>query len=368
MWIESTASGKYKACERYTDPISGKTKKATVTLDKDTKAARKAAEEALRAKIEQILSFDPTLSDPTLAELLKYYIEYQKKTGIQPNTYARNQVICQQMINLLGPTTKARSLTARMITSKLLSADIENSTRNTYLTRFRAMLRWAYKNDYIESAEFLQKIDRFPDDKAREKIEEKYLEPEEVKALLEGMKIPRWRLLTEFLVLSGLRIGEALALDDKDVTDVISVTKTMDIMTMIRKDRTKTDSSTREVFIQPELKEVVDRIRLYVKKDKVRNQYLSGLFFPASDGGFIQYAGYRVYLGKVSASVIHHKITPHALRHTHVSILAAKGVSFEAIARRVGHEDSKITKDIYFHVTRDLVEHDKEEIRKIRIL
>ena len=42
----------------------------------------------------------------------------------------------------------------------------------------------------------------------------------------------------------------------------------------------------------------------------------------------------------------------HALRHTHVALMAANGADFEAIARRCGHADSRVTKDIYFHVTK----------------
>ena len=44
-------------------------------------------------------------------------------------------------------------------------------------------------------------------------------------------------------------------------------------------------------------------------------------------------------------------ITSHFFRHTHVSKLAELGVEWEVVRRRVGHKDSKTTKEIYFHVT-----------------
>ena len=89
------------------------------------------------------------------------------------------------------------------------------------------------------------------------------------------MDVAKWKLMTRFLILSGLRIGEAIALNDSDVAEAISVTKTMDIGTGERKIRTKTDCSTREVFVQPELEEVVQDIRQYFRVDKMKHGYRS---------------------------------------------------------------------------------------------
>lgn len=36
MWIEETKNGKYKAVERYTDYLTGKQKKVSVTMEKNT--------------------------------------------------------------------------------------------------------------------------------------------------------------------------------------------------------------------------------------------------------------------------------------------------------------------------------------------
>lgn len=367
MWTELTPNGKYKARERYVDPLTGKTKIITTTIDKDTKAARKAAEEILRDKIEKLIS-SPAAKEYTLEQLLDSYIAFQEESGIQPNTTRRNKSTVGSMIDLLGMDTIASKLSARYIVDRLIKADLKNSTRNNYLLRFGAMMRWAYKHDYVDDIGYLAKIDRFQESSVREKIIDKYLEAEEVKKLLGEMKVERWTLLTHFLVLSGLRIGEAIALDDADVTDVILVNKTMDIGTGECKERTKTDSSTREVYIQPELADVVDQIRAYVRKDSFKHGYRSGLFFPDDDGNYIQYPAYLKYLRENALSILGRRITPHTMRHTHVSLLAAEGLPLEAIARRVGHEDSQITKQIYYHVTEKQKYKDREQISKIRIL
>lgn len=43
----------------------------------------------------------------------------------------------------------------------------------------------------------------------------------------------------------------------------------------------------------------------------------------------------------------------HMLRHSHVSMLAEKGVPLKAIMEVVGHKDAKTTLQIYTHVTED---------------
>ena len=51
-----------------------------------------------------------------------------------------------------------------------------------------------------------------------------------------------------------------------------------------------------------------------------------------------------------------------------VVVLVGAGSIGVAIARRVGHHDSRITKDIYFHVTEGLKQKDDTQMEKIKIL
>ena len=209
---------------------------------------------------------------------------------------------------------------------------------------------------------YLQKIQPYPDNQ-KERIEDKYLSSDELKKLLSAMRVTHWKLLTEFLALSGLRIGEALALESKDVTDVISVTKTLDVRDGIVTKNAKTDAGNREVFIQPELEPVIKEIRRFALEDQMQRGYRSDLLFP-----MIEYAAYNKYLKITTKAVLNHKITPHALRHTHVSLLAEAGVPLDVISRRVGHEDSSITRKIYLHITEKQKEKDKDKIREVKIL
>ncbi|MEC0210303.1 tyrosine-type recombinase/integrase [Paenibacillus ehimensis] len=44
-------------------------------------------------------------------------------------------------------------------------------------------------------------------------------------------------------------------------------------------------------------------------------------------------------------------LTPHSLRHTHVTRLAEAGEQLAVIQERLGHKNDEITKRIYLHLT-----------------
>ena len=367
MWIEKTKQGNYKLCERYTDPISGRKRKASLTIENDSRAARKAAEELLREKIEKIFAGCDDEHVLTLGELKEYYIEAQKET-VRKQTWTRNDYTLDHALDIIGKDTPIDQISAKDIITRLKQSGKPNSTLNGYIMRLKAMLRWGYESEYLENISFVDRIKTFPDKEKKEKLQDKYLESDELDALLDSMKDTRWKLLTQFLALSGLRIGEAMALNDSDIDGTyIHVTKTYQFVDQVIEEGVKTDSSCRDVFIQPELEKCISKIRTFRKMDRARCGYVSRLFIPWKDGGILSYDAYRVYLARRSRE-IGHEITPHALRHTHVSLLAEQGVPLDVISRRVGHADSEITRKIYLHITEKRRDKDNDALKNIRLL
>ena len=49
---------------------------------------------------------------------------------------------------------------------------------------------------------------------------------------------------------------------------------------------------------------------------------------------------------------IHKNLVTHIFRHTHVSKLAEQGWPLNVIQHRVGHGNSRITRQIYLHITK----------------
>ena len=52
MWVEERSNGKFKFCERYTDYLTGKVKRVSVIMDKNTAQTRKIAQRTLEQKIQ----------------------------------------------------------------------------------------------------------------------------------------------------------------------------------------------------------------------------------------------------------------------------------------------------------------------------
>ena len=49
-------------------------------------------------------------------------------------------------------------------------------------------------------------------------------------------------------------------------------------------------------------------------------------------------------------------------------MLAAKGMNLEAISARLGHDDSRITKEIYFHRLEEMKEKENRQLDGIKLL
>lgn len=374
MWAEQQSNGKVKFIERYVNPMTGKTGKVSVTMEKDNRSTRKAAEKVLEQKIEQKLKELTSSTAPesvTLQDLVDAYRAEQKRT-VKASTYRRNFFYGNAMLETLGPDTLIDRLTAKYIRDRMYARDAKNSTINELLKRTKGILRWGYKNDYIADIAFLNKVSPLPDISYREKIEDKYLETEEFKRLISAMEVTKWKLLTEFLGLSGIRIGEALSLDKRDVDfndRCIHVTTTYDTNNLIDT-APKSPSSYRDVYMQDDLYDVCKQISTYMLRQSLVNGYgKSPVFFQGEDGGRANYAAYNKYIKENGRRILgREKITAHILRHTHTCMLAENGVQLETITRRLGHEDSKITKQIYLHITKKMRQNDNDQIASVKIM
>ena len=74
MWAEKTPAGKIKFVERYEDPMTGKSRKVSCTMDKDTRTTRKAAAQILDAEIQKRLTAAPSADHSlTLSGLVDLY-------------------------------------------------------------------------------------------------------------------------------------------------------------------------------------------------------------------------------------------------------------------------------------------------------
>lgn len=343
--------------ERTTDPHTGLVRIVSVKCSGKSLKARDEAYRALQDKIKKLgesrFRFFPTID--------VYLSEKQKEW--KPSTYTRTAYQFDMIKRILGDAYLDK-MTAGLIRAKFIETGKNNHTLNDYQYTIKAFWRWAYRNDFVKSQELADKLTSFREPPRKERIQDKYLETYEIKRLLTAMADTRFRLLSKFAILTGMRIGEIQAMEDSDVWgSIIRVNKTYDRMNRIVTSP-KSLESKREIHIQPELRVCIDQIREY--RDIIG--YDGPLFFPDTNGKRIDYSNYNDYLENVSLGALGRKITPHIFRHTHCSILVMNGLSYEAIMARLGHSDSKVTKQIYTHRMKELKEKENRQIDSIKLL
>ena len=358
MW-EQTRNGTLYLCERSYDPRTGRSKTVTVKIAKDTAGGRKEAQRRLLEKLEENKPKKMRLSD-----LIWLYEKELEKT-VRESTYRRNCCSLNTMLGILDDIY-LDYLTAGYVRTKLLETGRKNNSMNELLKRFKAMLMWGYRNDFI-GREVADKLTLFKDSTKKDRIADKFLEKEELQRLIECFDLERWALTTEFLALTGLRFGDNYykQLQDK----YISVTKSWSEAFRILGDP-KTKSSIREVYIQPELAEVIRKIRICMKKQKLMFRYEDhGYFFAGADGDRIGYAAYKKQLAEAAQKAgIEKNVTPHVLRHTMTSLFAEAGVPLEVISRRLGHDSSEMTRSIYLHITKIHRTKDNQKVKDVTLL
>lgn len=162
-----------------------------------------------------------------------------------------------------------------------------------------------------------------------------------------------WLPLTTFLIVTGVRIGEASAVQMRDL-DLDSPTPTVRIRRAWKKGErdsrylgsTKSRRGVRTIRIGTDL---ADLLRPLVTDDP------EALVFTGVQGGRVQAQHFntRVWKKALADAGITKAITPHGLRHTSASWMLMAGVAPQVVQHRLGHESLSTTSKIYAHLLTD---------------
>jgi integrase len=352
-WIERLPSGGLRLVDRV--KISGKTKRVSVSLDRDTPQAIRKATEALNEKIEQLAHEELKGSKIALNEAVTDYLDLK---DCRESTRIYNASLLKTVVEIFGDRPLS-SLSAAEIRRTFYKLEKPPQVINRIMMAFKTFCRWCVDMDYIQDdpTRNLRLLKVIREEKDPEEL---YLEPDALANVLDHLHGMAY-YMTRFLVLTGCRIGEAAALTPEDIGDkYISITKSYSSTShMIT--RPKNSSSIRDVFIQPELRELINEYLKWRNLDMMAYGIRPETLFYSRTGTIYQERYYRIVLQKLGTH-------PHALRHTHVALLAEQGMSLEAIARRIGHKGKGTTEAVYYHVTKKQRQKDEEKMSSIRIL
>lgn len=391
MKVKVSKSGvkRYQFYEKYIDPLTSKWREVSVTMNKDTKPyqneARKLLQEKIEAKLKDRNSKD--LKDLTLHEAMTEWINRViKSDDLKQSTVKAYKYEIESMKKDIEKDIKIVN-----VHYQYLQSLIDNWAKNVSYSRVkshkdRLMSVFKYARDVYELND-ISAIERvkLPSSKKtyEQTIEERenYLNVHEQRQLLTALQkmydknskyawaktyYSAFKAL-EIQLLTGMRIGEVLALQFKDINfkkrfiDVNgTLVDTKDPITQRYgvKDITKTGSSMRKIGITERAVKIFEELFKYKQFNELEPDYLERDYIFTNKKGNPISTNKINYILKEALEItnIAKRVTTHTMRHTHVSILAQRGVPLKAIQERVGHSDSNMTLRIYTHVTDNMAQ------------
>ena len=155
---------------------------------------------------------------------------------------------------------------------------------------------------------------------------------------------------------TGARIAEVLGLTREDIlfeTDEINIEKTWDYRKGDRFKKTKNLASIRKVYTDKETMQTMQKYFDWMDKYNVETK--EGTLF-ITDGIGTHMSTFNLELNRILEELAIEKITMHKLRHTQASILIAKDVPLQLVAKRLGHTDTMMIQRVYGHLLKETEE------------
>lgn len=173
----------------------------------------------------------------------------------------------------------------------------------------------------------------------------------EAQRFLEGAQGTRYEALWTLLLTAGLRLGEALGLEWKDVDfdrRKLAVRQgVVEVNGYAKTGPLKTKSSRRQVELGATAVKALKRRRATARKEHHRSSFV----FTTRTGGHPRRANLRQrYLQPILDAAEIEGVTINALRHSMTSLALAEGVPAKTVAARLGHSTTRLTLDRYGHL------------------
>lgn len=376
MWIEDLANGKYKYCERYTD-TKGKIRKVAVTLDKNSSRAQNEASRLLFNKIDAKLKKEKKiledeknkLASITFWKVQDEYFSIYEET-VKAKTASLRDTAKKKIRSLVSEQTLLSDVNSVFILEILEKLYYKENYSYSYIKTLKAsfnmVLDYATTKGYLENnpcskVRIKRKVETF---EKRETRKNKYLEQSELKQVIKEMNVidKSTALLIEFMSLTGLRFGECVAIQYKNIHDnILYVSGTWNLATL-SKTTTKNIYSDRKITLPKRCLEIIDEYSLNYHEEQTDME--SYIFTSKNNKPF----NLSVVTQRLKQINLSKNITTHVFRHTHIALLTELGIPLKAIMERVGHNNPNTTLSIYSHVTQKMSKNLIDRLNEIDLL
>lgn len=160
--------------------------------------------------------------------------------------------------------------------------------------------------------------------------------------------------LYKFLLATGCRINEALALEWSDIdldNAVVHITKTLNYRRETNSPKSK--SSYRDIDIDPQTVTMLKQYKRRQTKEawkigKTETIVFSNIIDKYSNYKLLEY-NLKLHFIKANVPCIGF----HGFRHTHASLLLNSGIPYKELQHRLGHATLSMTMDTYSHLSKE---------------
>lgn len=325
---------------------NGKRKYINKTVRGNKKAAQAVLTKLLR---EKDTGFIVEPSRQTVQELLSEWLRLAAKPRLRPRTFQDYQRLLERYVIPAVGNKRLPTLTpvdVQAIYGSMMQRGLSARTVRYTHTVFRNALGHAVRRRVLS-----QNPADFVDLPRLERKEMMALSEDEVRRFLSAARSSRYFVFLNLLVATGLRPGEALALQwsDLDFTEPsLSVVRTV-----------SRNASGRVTFAEPKTKR--SRRRLPIPEslaalllDSCNDDYSSpdSLVFPTVAGTLLHPDNFpRQHFKRIlQQASVPTCVRLYDLRHTHATLLLAAGVHPKIVSERLGHASITLTLDTYSHV------------------
>ena len=348
------------------DKLTGKKARTTVTAS-TKKGVKIKAREAVNAFAANGYSVKEKPTITTYRELVALWWESYKNT-IKPNSQQSMEGIVRLHILPVFGDYKLEKLTTPIIQQQVNKwADKANKGEKGAYANYsflnninRRILQYGVTMQVIQHNPARDVI--IPRKQQNKEHKVKFFSNQELKQFLDYLEDLDQSSYENFfdyvlyktLLVSGCRIGEALALEWSDIDlkkGIISISKTLN-----RYQETNTPKSKaglREIDID---KDTVSLLKQYKKRQQVQSWQLGrseGIVFTPFTTKYAYACLLRKRLQGHFKSAGVPDISFHGFRHTHATIMLYAGIEAKDLQYRLGHSNISMTLNTYVHATKE---------------
>ena len=349
------------------DKVTGKDVKTSIT-GRTKKEVKQKTKEAEIAFLQNGSTRFQASNITTYKELASLWWESYKHT-VKPNTQLNVRRLLDNHILPLFGSYKLDKLTTPLIQNEVNKlADKTNKGEEGAFLYYDSL--HALNKRILQYGVVMQAI---PFNPAREVIlprntqkakreKVKHFDNDELKSFLkylDTLDVSRYRYyyeitLYKFLLATGCRINEALALSWSDIdldNAVVHITKTLNYKQETNSPKSKT--SLRDIDIDQATVSMLKQYRLRQTKEawkigKSENIVFSDFIHEYPNNRTLQ-TRLRTHFKRADVP----NIGFHGFRHTHASLLLNSGIPYKELQHRLGHSQLSMTMDIYSHLSKE---------------